>query len=549
MQVVRLNNDSFSSIVHEIILNSGKYLNEKYGLTHWKNGYPIEMIKEDIKKKEVYLFKKDGIFIGTIMVSYNNPFFDEDKNAMYFSKFAIDPKYMKNGYGKKIIDYLKIYAKKQKKDFLRCDCYDKSESSLLFYYRNGFYLSHKEKTKYFQVECLEYKIRPRVMIVGAGILQSFLIKKSKELGYYTIAVDRDPSAIGFKYADCYKVIDIVNQEACYEYAKEQCIDAVLTGATDYSVLTVSYIAQKLGLNGIDYNVAKIIKNKYSVHEILFKKKIIDKRSYQIGNIKEIEDIKKNIKFPVIIKPCDGSGSRGVNKVNTHDTLEVMVEKAIKNSLSKKCIIEPFIPGQEYGIESFVYKGMIYNLIVMKKIMTKEPYYAELGHSNSLDEKMNKKIIDKVNSIINALNINFGAINMDLIVNDDEIYMVDIGARMGGNLIGSHIIPLSKGIDYMKMIIDGALNEPINCEEKFNNPLFSRLITLETGKIEKIDYDKLMDINCTYKLILPKVNDIVHSYRNNLDGCGYIICTGTYAEVDSFNGLKKIQNAITIKEDY
>ena len=389
---------------------------------------------------------------------------------------------------------------------------------------------------------------PRVMILGAGILQYFLIKKVNELGYVSIVVDGNPEAVGFKIADYYKVIDIKDEECCLEYAKEMKIDAVITGATDYSVLTVSYIAKKLGLNAIDFEIAKIIKNKYRVQEILYNKGIINKRPYQIDDVKQIDKTDFKINYPIIVKPVDGSGSRAVNKVISSKELKKSIETAMETSLTKKCIIEPFIKGEEYGVESFVYNNKIFNLLVMKKDMTSPPYYAELGHGTSLDKKKNIRIINKVNEIIRALEINFGSVNMDLIVNDDDVYMVDIGARMGGNLIGSHIIPLSKGIDYMKIIIDASLGKKIDCKSTFERIIFSRLITLDTGKIDSINRKKIDDINCLFKIILPSEKENVHSYRTNLDGCGYIICEGENikeAMENANNGLEEIKKAIKI----
>ena len=413
------------------------------------------------------------------------------------------------------------------------------------------YLPDLKKYRHTNFKVVENQA-PRVMIVGAGILQYFLIKKVNELGYISVVVDGDSEAVGFKIADFYKVIDIKDENKCLEYAKEMKIDAVITGATDYGVLTVSYIAKKLGLNAIDYNIAKKIKNKYEVQEDLYNRGIISEKTYQVSNINELDKIKSLIKYPVIVKPVDGSGSRAVNKVEFSSDLNCKVDLAIKNSVSKKCIIEPFIKGEEYGVESFVYDNKIFNLIIMKKDMTSPPYYAELGHNTFFNKKLNKKITQMVNRIIRALDINFGSVNMDLIVNDKGIYMVDIGARMGGNLIGSHIIPLSTGIDYMKIIIDASLNRKIIYKPIFENVVSSRLITLKTGKVDMIDRKKIDEIDCLFKIILPEEGERVHSYRNNLDGCGYIICEGRNIQDASHKvdkKLKQIQNAIKItKED-
>ena len=389
----------------------------------------------------------------------------------------------------------------------------------------------------------------KILIIGAGFLQAYVIKKAKELGYYTYAVDGSETAPGFQYADEYAVIDIVDQQACLAYAKEKQIDGVLTAATDYGVLTSSYIASELKLKGLNYNIAKIIKNKYQVQQLLYKKGVTNSPCFELSSHDEIEEIKDRIKYPIIVKPCDGSGSRGINKVESEQDLASSVEQALKSSISKKCIIEPFIAGKEYGAEFFVYKDNIYDLIVMKKKMTNEPYYAELGHSNCLNEVIKNKVIKKAHQIINALGINFGSVNMDFIVDNETVHMVDIGARMGGNLIGSHIIPYSNGIDYMKIMIEASVGDQFECNLKFNRAISTRIITLDTGIVQSIDIEKINSIDCLYKIVLPKAGSHVHSYRSNLDGCGYVVCTGnneSEAEFNADNALKIIKEAIVVE---
>ena len=106
----------------------------------------------------------------------------------------------------------------------------------------------------------------KVLIIGAGFLQDFVIKKAKTMGYEVYAVDADPNAIGFKHADHYGVVNIVDEKACLEYARVNNVDGVLTAATDYGVLTAAYVAREMGLPGLKYEVAQLIKNKYQVRK-------------------------------------------------------------------------------------------------------------------------------------------------------------------------------------------------------------------------------------------------------------------------------------------
>ncbi len=389
----------------------------------------------------------------------------------------------------------------------------------------------------------------KIMIIGAGLLQSYVIRRAKELGYTTVCVDGDPNAVGFKYADYYKVIDIVNEEECLKYAKEMNIDGVITAATDYGVLTVSYIAEKLGLIGNPYKVCEVIKNKYSVRKVLAAQNIDSiSEFHEIDNINDVNKIKKDIKYPIIVKPCDGSGSRGIKKINHMDDLELACDIAMKVSLSKKVLIEHFIEGEEYGVESFVHNGEVHVLTIMQKTMTKPPIYAELGHCSfsGLDNKTENQIKDKVSKAIGALGITTGAVNIDLLLtNDKNIHIVDIGARMGGNLIGSHIVPLSTGIDYMGNIIKESLGEPINLNRTiFDRIIATRILALTPGVIKEIgDMSDIRNAIDVSDLVLKaNKNYTINEYRSNIDGCGYIVVNGENSEVTKNRALE-IKNEI------
>jgi len=389
----------------------------------------------------------------------------------------------------------------------------------------------------------------KIMIIGAGLLQSYVIKRAKELGYITVCVDGNPDAIGFKYCDYYKVINIIDEEECYKYAKKMNIDGVITAATDYGVLTTSYIAEKLGLKGNSYKVCKIIKNKYLVRKILAEQNVDSMHNFfEIRNINDLNKITKKIKYRVIVKPCDGSGSRGIKKVDSKDKLEFACEKAIKNSLSKRVLIEKFIEGEEYGVESFVSNGKVYILAIMQKTMTKPPIYAELGHcsSSGLDSEIEEEIKDKVSKAIRTLGIITGSVNMDIIITKNrKISIVDIGARMGGNLIGSHIVPLSTGIDYMGNIIKESLGEPININRTiFDRIITTRILALTPGKVKDIDdMSDIRNADDVSDLVL-KINkeDTIKEYRSNIDGCGYIVINGKNAQYTKKRALQ-IKNEI------
>lgn len=381
----------------------------------------------------------------------------------------------------------------------------------------------------------------KILVIGAGFLQSFIIQRAVELGYETYAVDGNPSAAGFAFADHYKTINIVDAKACLEYAKDNHIDGVFTAATDYGVLSASIIAQELGLRGIKPETANLIKNKYQVRKCLFDHQVDDtEQTYLVDSDCDIEELSNKITYPVMVKPCDGSGSRGASRVDHAETFAAACNYAMESSIAHRAVVETFIFGKEYGVESFVENGNIHILAVMKKWMTEPPYYAELGHAipSGLDMATENKIKQCVEKALTTLGVHFGSVNMDVLVTDaGKIHIIDIGARMGGNLIGSHIIPLGTGIDYMGNIIKASVGDATDFTPHGGKPVTTRLLALTPGIVKELpDFEK---IQRDYGVMIEHhlcIGDKITQYQTNLDGCGYVIA----CEKESFLSTEKAE---------
>lgn len=389
----------------------------------------------------------------------------------------------------------------------------------------------------------------KLLVIGAGFLQDFVIRKAKELGYVTLAVDADPNAIGFRHADKYEVINIVDQEACLAYARREDIDGVLTAATDYGVLTASYIAEQMGLPGLNYESAKKIKNKYSVRKCLFENCVDDtEQAYEVNKETDISKLSHKLQYPVMVKPCDGSGSRGASRVDCADELAIACEYAMNGSITHRAVVESFINGSEYGVESFVVNGDIHVLAVMKKWMTEPPYYAELGHAipSGLSAELETKVKNCVKNAILALGINSGSVNIDLLItNNGNIHIVDIGARMGGNLIGSNIVPLGTGVDYMANMIRHAIGDNTDFTPNNHMCVATRVLAFKGGRVQQIPDMSLVESKYRVKVYHHmEVGRNVNEYHTNLDGCGYVIAT----DVDIENAIQNAEEARKFIED-
>ena len=381
-------------------------------------------------------------------------------------------------------------------------------------------------------------------MLGGGFLQNFVILKAKQMGYRVLVLDADPNAMGFRNADEYAVINIVDEEACLKYAQEHKINGVLTAATDFSVLTMSRIAQEMYLPGVNYEAAKRIKNKAAVRKCLFDAHADDTGySFEIGSLNEIPQLLSQVKFPIMMKPCDGSGSRGASRVDRAENFEKACKFAMDGSITHRAVAEPFVDGKEYGVESFVDNGEIHILGVMQKDMTLPPYYAELGHAipSGLPQAIEEKIKSCVHKALVALGVNHGSVNMDLLLSENgDVHIVDVGARMGGNLIGSHIIPIGTGVDYMGNMIRAAVGDATDYIPLHEpKPVATKLLALTPGIVKALpDFDQIAkqyDVTIEHHL---HVGDTINEYHTNLDGCGYVLATANIVD----DAIAKAQHA-------
>lgn len=374
----------------------------------------------------------------------------------------------------------------------------------------------------------------KLLVIGAGFLQDFVIQKAVSMGYETSTVDADPDAIGFQHAHKHAVVNIVDEKACLEYARAEQIDGVVTAATDFGVLSAAYVAQEMGLPGLKYEVAQLIKNKYRVRKCLYEAHVDDtEQAYEVDADTDIDALAQRLTYPVMVKPCDGSGSRGASRVDKSEELPIACIYAMNGSITHRAEIETFIIGQEYGAESIVIDGQIYVLGIMKKWMTKPPFYAELGHAmpSGLPESVEKKARECVKNAISALGINFGSVNMDmLIIPDGKVYIIDIGARMGGNMISPCVIPYGTGVDYVGAMIQNAVGDPVDLSMREHGAVATKLLAFDEGIVKNMPDMKMVEKRYDVEIFHHMTEGMkVNEYHTNLDGCGYVVAKDTTVE--------------------
>lgn len=329
-------------------------------------------------------------------------------------------------------------------------------------------------------------MKKKLAIIGASYLQIPIVKKAKEMGIETICFAWEEGAVCKDIADQFYPISVIDKEAILQKCQEINIDGITTIASDIAVVTVNYVASRLGLISNPDEYSETTTNKYLMRQSFMEKGVPSPKFTLVDN-----DNQYNIKgfdFPLIVKPTDRSGSRGVEKVLDPVQLEEAISRAKKDSFEHKAIIEEFVTGREISVESISYKGKHYILQITDKVTTGAPFFVELEHHqpSSLPDKIKAQVKDIVLHALDALHIQYGASHSELkITEDGDIHVIEIGARMGGDFIGSDLVRLSTGYDFLKGVIEVALgdfHEPVISEHNYSGVYF---LSKETEKLKSI----------------------------------------------------------------
>lgn len=373
----------------------------------------------------------------------------------------------------------------------------------------------------------------KVLIVGGGNYQLPLIQRLLEKGNFVYCVDRDPKAPGFKIATGFRILDVLDRNGCLDYAKEIGIDAVMTYGATITLPTVSYIGEKMGLPALPMKTAEISKDKFLIKSCLAEHGCnIKGKFFKMDSMED--SLLYSFEYPCVIKPCDGSGSVGVSVANNESELDNALQYAINWARFGEIYAESYIPGEEYSVEVFVDHDEIHVYAIVKTTFVKAGVDNEsisYGHRtpSGLSEMVENAICEEVTKAVQALGVTIGSVNFDVILSkeDGKPYIIDCGIRIGQNLIASHIVPLSRGVNELDNIIALALREDIDTKPKQKKCIATRLLIFNPGTIREIKpMDDLIGQNGVVDVILRKgVGSIQGVYVDKSDNCGWVITQG------------------------
>jgi biotin carboxylase len=364
-----------------------------------------------------------------------------------------------------------------------------------------------------------------VMIFGAGINQLELIREANKLGVQTIVIDPMENPPGKSEASLFYKVAGDDYNKTLEIAKKYNIDGIVTGQMENPLPLMAKLANELGFV---FNTPKVIERSLS--------KDLMKEAFKSNNIacasgvvfQKNEELLRNklesLKFPLIMKPVDAFSSRGVVKVNSFEELKKYENTSREYSRNSKIIVEEFLEGKEFSVESITFQGLTKIIQVTEKFITPYPYTVEMGHLQPARlSKAKRTLVEQlVKKAITAIGIDNSASHAEVMVTKDGPKMVEIGARLGGDFISSYLTKASTGVSMDKAAVQIALGmEPD--------------VTISDTSYSMIKYISLKEGSVVKKL--PKIKDIMQ-----LDGCifcHYYIKEGEFVQPITDSGKRPV----------
>lgn len=373
-----------------------------------------------------------------------------------------------------------------------------------------------------------------ILIFGAAKLQRSLINLANKAGLFTIAIDPDPKAECSMLVDVFEVIEGNDYEGTLAIAKKHNISGLITAATDKPLVMMAHIAESLKIPFYSVETAVISTDKHLMKSAFLKGNIPCAKGILAANIEDIIDFE----FPIIVKPRDNSGSRGVVYCENRQELKNAFKEAMEFTKKETVLIEEYIEGKEYSIESLHYGGETIVVQYTEKITSALPYNVEIGHNQPAgltDAEKNaiKLIIEKIAKTLGFINC---ASHTELKINSQGIFVIETSPRLGGDFITSHLVPLSTGVNIEEALIEIALGGNPELPKSLNKASLIRYLNFTSGKISHLNLpshpndewkSEHFSINLT-------IGDTIPLIKNSLNRYGEIIFSGDTI----FSAIKK-----------
>ncbi len=382
-------------------------------------------------------------------------------------------------------------------------------------------------------------MRRNVIIIGGGFLQVPLIQTARDMGLAPVVFDMSADAPGMALAERQVLMSTRDIDGCVREARKLRelipIHGALTAGTDAS-RAVAAIAGALELPGIRYADAEAASNKVLMRKRLRQHGVPVPGFFSVWSLKEAREAMDELQFPLVLKPADNMGARGVIKVENREAIYAAFRHAKKHSPTGEMILEEYMAGPELSVDALAWNGgESFRLTgIADRIIDREPYFVELGHNmpSALPREIQAEAAEVMRAAMLALGIHTGAGKGDLKVTPEGVKVGEVAARLSGGFMSSHTYPYHSGVNLLRAAIQIALGEePDALEPTRDRVAIERGILSAPGKILSFSGRRAMEQVPGVELVVfsRSPGDLIPVATSNIDKAGHVLATGDTLE--------------------
>lgn len=390
----------------------------------------------------------------------------------------------------------------------------------------------------------------KILLLGGSTQQIPAIEYANSRGYYTVLCDYLPDNPGQNYAKKFYCVSTTDKDAILEVAKNENVDGVVAYASDPAAPTAAYVAEKLGLPTNPYKSVEILAFKDKFREFLRENNFNCPKAKGFSASESAKEEISHFIFPVMVKPIDSSGSKGVSKVEKLEDFEEAYKIALDNSRGKSIIVEEFIvQDHEFmiGGDCFVLNGKVaYWGLLNCHRDPKVNALVPVGKSYPLliSESRINKVKEEIQKVVDILDIKFGGFNLEVMIDEKErVFLIEMGPRNGGNMIPD-LLKIINNVDLIGATVETAIgNNSLVLEAETNNGFYAthNIHTEKNGSFVDIKYKNAIEDKIIKKIIYKKKGDPVQYF----DGANKVIGILFL----KFNGIEEMINILSEIDRY
>lgn len=377
-------------------------------------------------------------------------------------------------------------------------------------------------------------MKRHLLLIGGGPMQLPVIEFAHQKGVEVLCFDGNPHAAAKTIADRFEVCDIKNLDLCLERAlahrKAHRLDGVITAGTDFST-TVAWIAEHLGLPGTPYQSALLAKDK-GLMRARFDSEGIASPRYQVFESLPSTPPTLGFPFPVVVKPTDSMGARGVRLVPSAEGLLEALGDAFRYAIAGHSIVEEYIDGPEFSVDAIVRDGQLLRCGLADRTIVFPPAFVEIGHTfpSQASQEVQEAVWTEFERGVRALGITWGAAKGDVKFSPSRGAVIgEIANRLSGGYMSGWTYPLTSGRSATLWAVETALGDPLSAQnEPTSLPVAERAWIGMPGKIVAIrgieEARRLPGVHQVFVAVEPGRETVFP--RNNVEKLGNVIVTGS-----------------------